>query len=470
MRSRVLIMLGGVLCVAGLPAIAQETPPIAPKTQTTPLPPTIELPPPPSIPADVPNRPLSAREAARIALRHQPNVTIAQSDITAAQGRTQQARSGLMPHLGVGAGYTRTQTISSQSSGNNNSGGTTGTSGGSSVTVSGYQASGNVTQLLFDFNHTRDQVRQSAELETAATANLTRVQSDLVLQVKQAFYTYTQDLRLVTVNENNVRNQQSHLALADARQKSGLGLPIDVVRAQTAVADAILNLNIARNNASVSRVLLATIMGIDPRTPINANETGEPVVASDDVNALVTSGMRQRPEVLQAQATLRSAQFGVSAAKTTNAPSVSANLGLASRGSDFPPRNDFLSLGATIQWNPFDGGLTAGRVKEARANVEAAQAQLTNAQLGVTSDVSQAYLNLRTAEQRVQTAEIEIANATEGVRLAEGRYAAGVGTFIDVIDAQTALLTADTNRVNAQSAVNQARAALNRAIGAAITP
>ena len=468
MQSRYLIMLGGVLCVAGLPASAQETPPIAPKTQTTPLPPTIELPPPPSIPSDVPNRPLSASEAARIALRHQPNVTIAQSDITAAQGRTQQARSGLMPRLGVGAGYTRTQTISSQSSGS--TGGTTGTGGGSSVTVSGYQASGNLSQLLFDFNHTRDQVRQSAELETAATANLTRVQSDLVLQVKQAFYTYTQDLRLVTVNENNVRNQQSHLALADARQKSGLGLPIDVVRAQTAVADAILNLNIARNNASVSRVILAQTMGIDPRTPINANETGEPVVAGDDVNALVTSGMRQRPEVLQAQATLRSAQFGVSAAKTTNAPSVSANLGIASRGSDFPPRNDSLSLGATIQWNPFDGGLTAGRVKEARANVEVAQAQLTNAQLGVTSDVSQAYLNLRTAEQRVQTSDIEIANATEGVRLAEGRYSAGVGTFIDVIDAQTALLTADTNRVNAQSAVNQARAALNRAIGAPVTP
>jgi outer membrane protein TolC len=78
--------------------------------------------------------------------------------------------------------------------------------------------------------------------------------SDVVLQVKQAFYTYAQNVRLAGVNEANVRNQQDHLALAQARLRSGLGLPSDVMRAQTAVADAILNLSVARNNASTSRV------------------------------------------------------------------------------------------------------------------------------------------------------------------------------------------------------------------------
>jgi outer membrane protein TolC len=331
--------------------------------------------------------------------------------------------------------------------------------------ATGYTGAATVRQLLFDFNHTRDLVRQAAALERVAAANLTRVQSDLILQVKQAFYTFTQNQRLVTVNESNVRNQQDHLDLAQARLNSGLGLPVDVVRAQTTVADAILNLNVARNNASLSRVNLALLMGIDPRTPIQPAETGEPAVSSKDVNALVQTAMTQRPDLLQAQANLRAAEYGVNAAKTTNAPALTASLNLSTRGPDFPPGNDFFTVGANIVWDPFDGGLTTGRVREARANREAAQAQLTGTQLAVTSDVSQAYLNLRTAEQRVVTADAEVANAEESVRLAAGRYRSGIGTFIDVTDAQSALLTAQTNRVNAQSAVDQARAALARAIG-----
>jgi outer membrane protein len=459
------------------PLWAQQTPPVMPKIQETPLPPAVELAPPPVVPADVPQRPLTAEEAARIALRNQPNVTAARGGVEAAAGRTQQSRAGLRPTVAASAGYTHVDTLATENGGGTSGGGGTGgtggggvvtTGGGGGVTVAGYSASAVLRQLLFDFNHTRDLVRQSAAEERAAGLNVTRVQADLVLQVKQAFYTYAQDERLVGVNEANVRNQQDHLALAQARLRSGLGLPIDVVRAQTGVSEAILNLNLARNNASVARVNLALQMGVDPRTPIQAAESGEPAVSATDVNGLVQQALTQRPEVLEAQATVQAAQHGLGAAKTTNAPSLAASLQLSSRGADFPPGNDFLTIGAFIQFSPFDGGLRAGRVKEASGNLATAQAQLTSAQLSVTSDVSQAYLNLRTAEQRVTTADAEVANAEESVRLAEGRYRSGVGTFIDVTDAQSALLTAQTNRVNAQSAVEQARAALARAVGAAV--
>ncbi len=67
-----------------------------------------------------------------------------------------------------------------------------------------------------------------------------------------------------------MRDQRQHLAEAKARQKAGVGLPSDTVRAETAVSDAIFSLNLAQNTASVSRVNLALLMGIDPRTPILA--------------------------------------------------------------------------------------------------------------------------------------------------------------------------------------------------------
>jgi outer membrane protein TolC len=109
-------------------------------------------------------------------------------------------------------------------------------------------------------------------------------------------------------------------------------------------------------------------------------------------------------------------------------------------------------------------------VKQARASLESSVANLENARLSVLSDVAQAYLNLRTAEQRLVTAISEVANAEESMRLNTGRYRAGLNTILDVLDAENAVLTAETNRVNARSAVDQARAALARAVGLALEP
>lgn len=461
------VVLIATLTLFSLKIEAQQTPPVQPNTQPVPMPPPVTLPPPPALPADVPNRPLTADEAVRIALLKQPNVTVARSGIAAAQGRTEQVRSGLLPTLGVSTGYTTVQTLAGEGSpaGTGGGGTNTGTPTTNISNSTGLQASVTLRQLLFDFNHTRDLVRQAAALETAASANLTRVQYDLVLQVKQAFYNILQSDRLVAVSQSNLANRQSQLTLAQARLNSGLGLPSDVAQAQTQVAAGVLSLNVAQNNANQARVTLALTMGIDPRTPIQVTDMTEPPVPTNDVNALVTTALRQRPEILQAQATLRSNRYAVSAARTTSAPAISASVGLSTRGDQFFPGNDFFSAGLVIQWTPFDAGLTAGRVKEARANVESALAQLTGAQLTVQSDVSQAYLNLRSAEQRVSVADAEVANAQEGLRIAQGRYERGLGLFQDILTAQASLFTALTDQVNARYAVDQARAALSRAIG-----
>ena len=451
--------------------LSQPTPPIVPPTPPVVVPPPVTLPAPPtgeeiSVEA-LPNEPLTADEAARIALRLQPDVAVASADLLAAQGRQQQARSALRPSFGVTAGYTQQQSLS------NAGGGTGGGGAGTPDTFSasssnGLRVTASVRQLLFDFNRTRDAVRAATLRQQAAVANITRVQSDLVLSVKQAFYTFVENQRLVEVNNANLENRQAQLSLAQARLQSGLGAPADVVRAQTAVAQAVFDLESARNLASTSRVNLALLMGVDPRTPIEAENSSEPDVTATDVNELVTTALTQRPETVQAQANLQAAQTDVSVARKTNRPSLGVGASAGSRTRAFGLGNGSVRATLDLEWTPFDGGLTRGLVREAQAGVLTAQAELTRARQTIVSDVSQAFLNLRTAEQRVVAAEAGVANAEESVRIAEGRYRAGVAAFIEVTDAQTALITARTNRVNALSQVDQARAALRRALGEAL--
>lgn len=448
-----------------IPLKAEETPPVMPKIQETPLPPRIVIAPAPSGQAEIgpeaPDHPITADEAVRIALANQPSIRQAAGARRAAAGRAEQAESALYPKLGLSAGYTHIDPLGGTTS--TSSGGVVST--GSGASFPGYTASATIRQLVWDFGRSRRLTRQARALEHAANANVRRVSSDVALEVKQAFYTYQQNERLVAVNESDVKNRHAQLDLAQARLKSGLGLPLDVVRAQTAVSEAVLNLTLARANATSARISLALAMGLDARADIKVAEAQSSSSSEADLADLVAEALTQRPEIQQAEENVRAAEFGKGAARYASGPSVYATVGTSSRGRDFPPDASNLTVGAVIQWDIFDAGLTAGRVEEAEGARDAAQAALKDARQAVVADVSEAWLNLQTARQRVVTSDAAVANASESVRLAEGRYKAGVGIFLDVIDAQQSLLTAQTSRVNAGSEVDRARAALDRAVG-----
>lgn len=443
-----------VFCLVPTALCAQQTPPIGPTTVATPIPPALVLPTVPT-PSDIPSKPLTANEAARIAVVHQPTLEAARQAVIAAQGRTQQVRSAELPNVTVNAGYTDVESLNTVH----------GQSSTAVQTFPGYLATAVLNQLLFDFNHTRELVRQSQLLESVAQDNLLKSRFDLVFETKQAYYQYANAVRELSISESSLGNRQKQLDLAQAQLKSGLGLPSDVARAETSKAQGVTALSVARENASNARINLALVMGIDPRTPISITQDGEPAVADTDLGALVNRAIKQRPDMKLAEDALLSTQHGVKAARLNNAPVFSGNIGAGSSGSSFPPSNDAFSIGLSLNWNPFDGGLTAGKVKEARANQAIALAQQQTARLNVVSDVSQAFVSLRNAEQRVVSATNSVTNAREGLRIAVGRFSSGLGLFLDITDAETALESAQSDLTLATMSVDQARAALAHAIG-----
>jgi outer membrane protein len=400
-------------------------------------------------------RALSVTEAVQIALERQRQIAIANANFGAAKGRTQQAGAGLNPTLAATTGYSSSNDIR-------------GTSSSSSSSNSGFNSALTVNQLVFDFNQRRDQVRQAQALERVQLGNLTTTQFDLVLRVKQSFYAVSQSDRLVAVAESNVQSRTVQKAFAKARVEAGFGAPPDVVRAQTDEDQAILELVQARANATLSRVSLAQALGVDPRTPLQLTPSTEPDVPETDVSPLVEVALKQRPELLAAKESLRAAGFGVSVATKSNQPAIFANAGVTSRGESDPTGTVRGTFGLTLSWNLLDGGLQRGRVREARANEVAAKANYELQVQNVIADVATAFTNLRIAEQRVSLTRSQVTNALEGVRLATGRYRGGVGTFLEVTDAQAALVLAQTNQVNAETALQSQRAALQRAIGAGL--
>ncbi|HEY0868600.1 MAG TPA: TolC family protein [Fimbriimonas sp.] len=447
MRTALLILALAPGCVLA------QTPPIQPQT------PPITVPPPIDLPSFVPEderlgQPLTADEAVAIALRSQASLAVAAANVEAARGRTQQTRSQLLPQFSATGGYTRQESLSGAASSQLGGGSTNSFTAGLSV-----------NQLLFDFGRTRDQVRQQQALERVSAQNLGTAEQQVVFQVRQTFQTYAEAVQLLTVSQDNVRNRQRQLDLAQARLNVGLGAPGDVVRARTTLADSVSALVAARNLATDTRVALANAMGVDPRTPINPSPTAEPAPALE-LERLVSTALEQRPEILAQREQINAARLGVSVANKTNAPRVGLTAGIGTRGQDQPFDSQTGTIGVSLTWPFGDSGLTSGRRREARAQEEAARAQLTVTSNTVVSEVSTAYLDLLHAEQRVTTAQEQVANARELVRISEGRYEGGIGTFLEVTDAQASLFAAERNLTAAVADVQQARTALNRAIGA----
>ena len=478
-----------------LPTFAQTTP-IEVKT------PDVVVPPPVAVPSlGQALAPLTADEAARLALRLQPAIEDARGLAESARGRARQQGSDLGPTLAVTGSLSRSDRIRGNggtstggSTSNNNTGGTgnggsgtggsgTGGSGaGGNTTGNGSSFSGGtsgglfssgrlaigVTQLLYDFGRTRDLVRQQRALAQAADANLTVAELDAARDARQRVADLAQNHRLVLVAQENVANRQAVLTLAQANLASGLYPPKDVVDAKTNLAIATSALVVARANETLSRIGLAQAIGVDPRTPLTAAD--EPLTISPaDPTDLFTTALTARPEIRQARRTLEAAGYGVSAARKNQRPEITANASLGTSGSSDPFRSQSSSVGLGINWPLFDSGFTAGAIQEAKGAQRSALANYRQTQQTVVADVGQAYLDLASALQRVTIGEVGVANAREGVRLAVGRYRGGVGgTFLDITNAQAQLFTAEQALETARGDALRARAALDRAVGRGI--
>ncbi len=245
-----------------LPAVGQlKAPP--PKVQDSAIPPVISLP--PLSNPDIPNEPLTADEAARIALKLQPSLQAAIGSVKQAHGITVQDQSQLLPQILLGGGADFIHSLSGR---------------GATIQapyllpilgiseVYRYEGIAQVKQLVYDFNHTREMVQKDRDIARAQEANLTTQQLQVVYNVKQAYYDYANAERVVKVDEDNVTNRQRQLDLANARFQNGIGEPIDVVNAETSKSQGIVQLNQARNAASQAATNLLNQIGVNPLTPI----------------------------------------------------------------------------------------------------------------------------------------------------------------------------------------------------------
>ena len=367
------------------------------------------------------------------------------------------------------AGYQRTtaNTIPRPGAPVTQTAGSAGPTTGSWSTFNSFSDSITASQLLFDFGASpnRYQAARAAADAQAAQERATALQVDFV--VRQAFFDARAKRALQQVARETLSNQQAHLRQTEGFVRAGTRPEIDLVQARTDTANAQVQAINAENAYETSKVTLNAAMGAPGPTDYDVGDEAMPELAGEDglTDGLMQEALRTRPEVQSIEDLVRSDELTVRALQGNYWPSIAAGAGLTQGGRNLDNLGWNVQVGVTLSWNLFQGGLTRAQVSEAEANVinEVAQLDLLKQQL--RSDVDGARLAVRAGKATLSATREALENARARLKLAEQRYAVGVGSAIELGDAQVALTQAAAQAVQSDDTLATARAQLMRALG-----
>ena len=275
------------------------------------------------------------------------------------------------------------------------------------------------------------------------------------------YYTLIMNRNLVDVAQQAVKDYQGHVTNVQAQYNVGLVASSDVLAAKTNLADSETNLVKAQNVANLAEASLNQVIAYPVQTAIN---TAEHDLQYKPYN--VTLEQAKAYALLHRSALVKSA-LDVKSAKSGYLPTVAvkAGRGYADLDGYFGTSTKSWSVGATASWSLWDGGATQNAIKKANAQLEQAKEANLATVDAVLLAVQKAYLNLRSAEQTIQSTQTAVAQGQESFRIATLRYRAGVGTNLDVLDAETKLTDARNNYVQALYNYNISIAALEQLTG-----
>ena len=292
--------------------------------------------------------------------------------------------------------------------------------------------------------------KASASL-SVATAELEVARRGLVASVVGLFYTASSAGRRIAVAQRAANEAASLTTLTQQRETAREVAHADVVKAQLQQQQRDRDLTDARLEADRARLDLAVLLFPDPRTPytLAVPDAPPPVPARADVEAALA---RHNPELASALANSHLADLNVTSARLGYLPDLSLNYSYGIDAAQFArynqlgDRNLGYSASATLNIPLWDWFATRDRIRQSEINRDVARAALTNTQRKLIADLEEVYAEAVAAHDQLESLDLSVTTAAEGLRLTRLSYSAGETPILEVVDAENSLTTAELAR------------------------
>lgn len=336
-----------------------------------------------------------------------------------------------------------------------------------------YVLSVTASQLLTDFGRTDKIVDMARSGQITAQDALEDTRHQLGYQAIQSFYSVLLLRNSVDVAKEEIAALEEALRISEKKFGAGSATKFDVLTTEVRLANA-------RNH------LTDTLAALDKQEnglrELLGRQLGEPLDIAGDFDAdapvipesvAIADGLRNRPEMKLAQDAEQTARLKHDAADRGNRPTLAAQVTGGVENGMLPSLYDnkgYVSAGVSLEVPILTGRRVTGERMEAQAGVRSAQARERELNDTITTDVANAYSDLNAAKARLASADTIVAQAKEALALAQTRYANGVITNFELLDAQSSLRAAELGRLQARYDCVLARQAVARAAGVAPQP
>lgn len=389
-------------------------------------------------------------------LRERPESRAAWLAIHAEAARLDAASAEYWPTLTGSVSFTRSQALS--------------TSGATVPTLHRYGPNLGLAWVLYDFGARAADVESQRFRLIARLLDNDRALLATVAEIEGAYYVArTARAQVVAQTEQEAALRASFDAV-EVRLRGGLAARADLLRARAAFAEATLAREAAERDVARADAALKRAAGVDQRVELvlDWDATLPEADAADALLAeLLDEAERQRPDLLAVRAAAASARADAARARAARWPrlALTGNAGRTYFLEDERSPSSTYSVGVTLSVPLFDGGRLAAEARAAARDAERFEAEVDAARADVARDVTDAYHDLRHAQQRRAGVALQFDSAAESAQAAEARYRAGVGSLLELLTAQADLARARLARADADSAWLAAFSRLHHALG-----
>lgn len=303
-------------------------------------------------------------------------------------------------------------------------------------------------QPLLDFGISTGVELAKKEAETAAVS-LEKSREQVAFRVYLAYLEVRKAKAFNDIADQAVANAREHGRLAGVREKEGIGLKSDHLRAITALSEAEQRLISAKNDLLLSRLRLNLAVGGQQGDPLDISETPsvkEPTLAQGELVALA---QKSRPDLRVAEKTVEKGDLAVRQARNAYLPTLYASAAYQINDRDVPfgYDNDSWNVGVNLRWELFDGNRRSHEKKKAELSRQAAAVMLENGRREVTYQVTESLLRRQEARLKLESARAAVTAAEEGVRIITLRFQDGLSSMVELMDAEAALNRSKANLV-----------------------
>lgn len=305
--------------------------------------------------------------------------------------------------------------------------------------------------------------------KTNAQEDILRVEQATKYSAIEGYYGLLAYQELQGVYHEAVDNLQGHLDNVQAQYNVGTKAKVDVLSSDVSLANAKTTAITADNNVAIAESNLNNILGLPLETKLNLADHQLPFDTYNiSLQEATDYAMKYRPEVLKAAIAVQQAEEAINIAGAADKPQVAitGTNGWSDKsfpGIDANTRN--WTVGAGVTYRFYDGGATKAKVNQAKQDLLVARETEQKTREAVQLEVKQAYLNIRSAAQKVEETQTVVDQARENYRIQNIRYQAGVGINLDVLDAQLSLNEAQVNHIQALYDYNVGIAKLEQVMG-----